>query len=133
MEALLMCLEGFTTVNIDFFSPPQRWSFLKVLDMRRQGDPTTDEEIAYLAGVAEGNLTASLMLMQWKNTMDTYCDSNPDLCSKIEDYIVMNSDYIDNAADSTDPRWYQVTARRHTCTHSRELKGTIAWGDTFLT
>ena len=79
----------------------------------------SDEETAHLAGKLEANLTASLMEMQWKNTMATYCTDDPDLCEKMVDFVLENSIYIgdeENASDplrwSNDPdRWYQVRRR----------------------
>ena len=66
-----------------------------------------DQEVAYLAGVMEANLTGPLMLNQWKNTMGNYCTINPDLCSKLEDFITANNDFTQRI-DSDDPYWYQV-------------------------
>ena len=79
----------------------------------------SDKETAHLAGKLEANLTASLMEMQWKNTMGTYCTDDPDLCEKMIDFVLENSMYIraeENDSDplqwSSDPdRWYQVGRR----------------------
>ncbi len=68
-----------------------------------------DQEVAYVAGLMEGNLTGPLMLMQWKNTMANYCTDNPELCSKIDDFIVKNNDFTQKL-DSDDPYWHQVWA-----------------------
>lgn len=56
----------------------------------------------------EGILTASLMEMQWENTMKTYCTDNPRVCDKIMEFLVENHVYV-TVKDDTDPRWYQVT------------------------
>lgn len=92
---------------------PTRWSFLEIRDTRDAlkdvgKKNTSDEEIAYLAGKMEGMLTASLMEMQWENTMKTYCTDNPELCDKVTEFLVANRVYV-SVKDDTDPRWYQVT------------------------
>ena len=89
-----------------------RWSFLEIRDTRKDvgKENTSDEEIAYLAGKMEGILTASLMEMQWENTMKTYCTDNSQLCKKITEFLMENHEYATVKDDtSTDPRWYQVT------------------------
>lgn len=56
----------------------------------------------------EVNLTASLMEMQWQNTMANYCTDNPDLCNKIADFMIENSAYTGTDRDFNQPHWYQV-------------------------
>ena len=65
-------------------------------------------ELAYLAGVMEANLTASLMEMHWQNTMGNYCTANPDLCDKLVQFILENNVYTGTDRNMSDPRWYQV-------------------------
>ena len=84
-----------------------RWSFLTIRDYRGNRN-TTDEELAYLAGVMEANLTASLMEMHWQNTMGNYCTANPDLCDKLVQFILENNVYTGTDRNMSDPRWYQV-------------------------
>lgn len=84
------------------------WSFLEIHDTRGDaGGNTSDTDIAYLAGMMEVNLTASLMEMQWQNTMADYCTTNPALCQKVIKFVFDNSAYVENN-DFSDPRWYQV-------------------------
>ena len=89
-----------------------RWSFLEIRDNRPDPGPNvvrpSDEDVAYLAGMLEANLTSSLMEMQWQNTMATYCSDDAQLCSKIADFILKNSVYMSKDRSLRDPRWYQV-------------------------
>eukprot|EP00731_Ephydatia_muelleri_P023278 Em0015g861a len=54
------------------------WSFLEIHSV---GGAVPDEELAYLAGKMEGNLTAPFILMTWKNTMDNYCQQPSTYCN----------------------------------------------------
>ncbi|XP_064392247.1 putative phospholipase B-like 2 [Halichondria panicea] len=85
------------------------WATLEIVDLRSPDSPQKmlDQEVAYVAGLMEGNLTGPLMLMQWKNTMANYCTDNPELCSKIDDFIVKNNDFTQKL-DSDDPYWHQI-------------------------
>lgn len=58
----------------------------------------------------EANLTASLMEMQWQNTMGNYCTANPTLCNTITSFLFENNLFIGAPSNTfDDPRWYQVS------------------------
>ena len=69
-----------------------------------------DEELAYMAGLLEGNLTAPLIQMHWNNIMGSYCATPSDYCTKLENFISNNSDFMaDQIHLSTDSDyWHQV-------------------------
>lgn len=81
----------------------------------------TDEEVAYYAGKLEANVTASLILQQWENTMASYCDKNGALCDSLQHFIDENDKFMmtNTQQNLNDPYWYQVsyTLKRHPLEH----------------
>lgn len=57
----------------------------------------------------EVHLTASLMEMQWHNTMANYCTDDPQLCDKMVKFVYENSAYVGVDKNTSEPRWYQVS------------------------
>ncbi len=47
----------------------------------------SDIQLAVVAGFLEGNLTASLIQMHYKNTFAGYCDDQKDFCSRLGKFI----------------------------------------------
>ncbi len=85
------------------------WSFLEIHSIK---GAAPDHEMAYLAGVLEGQLTGELILMQWSNTMGNFCSSSSpsDFCSKLQDFLHSNQLFLNEEAAKykTSAYWYQV-------------------------
>lgn len=86
-----------------------RWSYLEVHTVKG-GVP--DDELAFLAGVLEAQLTGDLILMHWKNTMGDFCSKPSSFCAKVESFIANNSAFMDKEfADNKSSYWYHVSPR----------------------
>lgn len=54
---------------------------------------------------------AELMLMQWKNTLASYCTSPTLLCNKVQSFLEQNQLFMKESIElyaDTNPFWYQV-------------------------
>jgi len=83
------------------------WSFLEI---HTEDGTIPDEELAYMAGMLEANLTAPLIQMHWKNIMGSYCTTASDYCTKLESFISQNSDFVAGQIRSSagSNYWHQV-------------------------
>ena len=72
---------------------------------------SSDEELAYLAGVLEGRLTGELIWMSWANTMQGYCEAQPKLCGRLEAFLANNTAYMEEQIleQKESQYWHQVT------------------------
>ena len=84
-----------------------RWSYLEV----HTSSSYPDDLQSLAAGMVEGYLTADFILMNWKNTLATYCTQNKKLCDKLEIFLNENSIFLAAQIESNplDPYWYQVS------------------------
>ncbi|KAH6925054.1 hypothetical protein HPB50_000214 [Hyalomma asiaticum] len=65
------------------------WAFLQ---LETNGD-AKDEVQAYAAGVLEAYLTRQLIEYHWTNMFGGYCDSQPEYCRKLEEFMAENNKY----------------------------------------
>ena len=73
-------------------------------------DKVSDEEMAYIAGYAEGASTADLIYMMYMNTMSGFCESPSNFCDKLNNFLTQNLNFmrekIQQNPDSA--YWHQV-------------------------
>lgn len=84
------------------------WS---ILEIHSVGGVVPDEELAYLAGKMEGNLTAPFILMTWKNTMDNYCQQPSTYCTQLQAFLTNNSRFMETQIQlhPESDYWHQVS------------------------
>ena len=73
-----------------------------------------DRDVAYFAGLLEGKLTGSLMYQQWQNTMAGFCTTPSLFCSRLEQFLKSNAEYIQQQIEdkgNSSAYWYQVCVR----------------------
>lgn len=76
----------------------------------KQLEGTSDEEMAYMAGYAEGVHTGELIYMAYMNTLKTLCDKPSSFCTRLESFLVNNLQFM-NESISKEPNsdyWQQV-------------------------
>ena len=83
-----------------------RWSYLEVHTTSSFPDDTQ----SLAAGMVEGYLTADLILMQWENTLASYCSQNHEMCDKLSMFLYENAIFRASQIESKnlDRYWYQV-------------------------
>jgi len=91
------------------------WSYLTITDRREDGHGVPDVAAAYLAGWVELNLTAALVEMQWKNTMESYCSQKSGVCKAVDGFLKNNTKFAQSKLDLTNPIWYQVSFNIFNC------------------
>ncbi|XP_003386071.2 PREDICTED: putative phospholipase B-like 2 [Amphimedon queenslandica] len=92
------------------------WSLLEI---HGHPDLTTDEEMAYMAGYAEGVHTGELIYMTYTNTLGTVCKEKSSLCDKLQEFLNSNIKFLkDNiASNPKSDYWKQINL------YLRQLEG----------
>lgn len=83
------------------------WSFLEVYTNKA----FKDKDQAYAAGLVEGNLTADLITLHWRNMVDGYCNNRSSYCRRLHGFLDQNLDFMIShiAQRSDDPYWHQIS------------------------
>ena len=73
---------------------------------------TTDDEMAYAAGYAEGLQTAELIYMSYMNSFGNklYCGQQSQYCDRLRDFLDKNQQYMaqEIARNPDSQFWHQV-------------------------
>lgn len=83
------------------------WSILEV----HTNPDFADQIQAYYAGLMEGVATQGLIKDHWTNTIGDYCAGQEAYCTKLQQFLQDNLDYMNAKVDAerfTDPYWHQV-------------------------
>ncbi|KAH7973309.1 hypothetical protein HPB52_024117 [Rhipicephalus sanguineus] len=83
------------------------WAFLQIETNER----AKDEVQAYAAGALEAYLTRQLIEYHWTNMFGGYCDSQPEYCRKLEQFLAENNKYSQQQQDlrkNNESFWYMV-------------------------
>ncbi|XP_049266803.1 putative phospholipase B-like 2 [Rhipicephalus sanguineus] len=77
------------------FDSAASWAFLQIETNER----AKDEVQAYAAGALEAYLTRQLIEYHWTNMFGGYCDSQPEYCRKLEQFLAENNKYSQQQQD----------------------------------
>lgn len=70
----------------------------------------TDEEMAYMAGYAEGVYTGELIYMAYQNTLGGFCEKHSTFCTRLKTFLVRNFQFMNEsiASHPDSDYWHQV-------------------------
>ena len=81
------------------------------MEIHGHPDLTTDEEMAYLAGLAEGIHTGELIYMSYKNTINDFCEQESSFCQKLQTFLDSNMKFLkENIANNPKSDYWKLVS-----------------------